>query len=132
MEDREALVASLRRALLGRTDVRVAYLFGSRARGDAREDSDADVAVYAPGVDLYDLMGTLGGATDVEVQLVTLHDFDLPLVESVLRDGVLVHEGNRGDEARFRLRAITEIELFRPYYDRMRDAFLDRVAERGV
>ena len=44
MEDREALVASLRRALLGRTDVRVAYLFGSRARGDAREDSDADVA----------------------------------------------------------------------------------------
>ena len=69
MEPRDALLTSLRNALAGRRDVRVAYLFGSRARGDAREDSDVDVAVYAPDVDLYALMGTLGVATDLDAYL---------------------------------------------------------------
>jgi predicted nucleotidyltransferase len=128
VEDRDAVVRSLHRALEGRADVRVAYLFGSRARGDAREDSDADIAVYAPGVDLYALMGTLGMATDIEVQLVKIDDFELPLIDAVLRDGVLVHEGSPGDDARFRMRAITETELFRPLYERMRDAYLARLA----
>lgn len=40
-----ALVARLRDALASVDGVRVAYLFGSRARGNARADSDIDVAV---------------------------------------------------------------------------------------
>jgi len=41
-----SLVERLARALEPRTEILEAYLFGSQARGDARSDSDVDVAVY--------------------------------------------------------------------------------------
>ena len=41
-----SLVERLARALEPRTEILEAYVFGSRARGDARRQSDVDVAVY--------------------------------------------------------------------------------------
>jgi uncharacterized protein len=47
------LAARIREALAPVQDVRLAYLFGSRARGNARPDSDVDIAVaYARGLEL--------------------------------------------------------------------------------
>ena len=49
----DPIVEALRKALRGRKDVRLALLFGSRARGRARPDSDADVAVLGKNLNLF-------------------------------------------------------------------------------
>jgi predicted nucleotidyltransferase len=126
------VAARLRRALEGREDVRVAVLFGSQARGTAHAGSDVDVAVDAPSVDLLGLAAELTLALGVEVDLVTLDDPGVPLLEALVRDGVIVHEGARGAGAQWRSHALTTLETDRPGYARMRDAWLRRVAERGI
>ena len=93
------LLARLARALSPREEILEAYLFGSRARGQARRDSDVDVAVYVDetrardGVWGYraelttDLMVALG-TNDVDV--VVLNRASIVLYHRVLRDGVRV------------------------------------------
>src|SRR5690242_10171841 len=73
----------IRRALAGRTDVRVAVLFGSEARGTA--GSDVDVAVDAPGVDVLDLVALLSVALDREVDVVAFEEATIPLLERLVR-----------------------------------------------
>ena len=64
---RDTLVRNLGKALEGRRDVRLALLFGSRARGCLKPHSDADVAVEADGVDLWTLAADLSLAVGMEV-----------------------------------------------------------------
>ena len=66
--------AQLRSFFEGRSDVRLAYLFGSRAEGTAREDSDYDVGVLPaedadPGLrfELIQELGELLGTEQVDV-----------------------------------------------------------------
>jgi uncharacterized protein len=126
-----ALIAALRGALAGRRDVQLALLFGSLARDRARPGSDADVAVLGPGVDQLQLAADLSAAIKREVDIVPLDRAGYPLLRAVLRDGILVHEGEPGAAARWRTRAILETETDRPWFERMRDAYLKRLAEGG-
>jgi predicted nucleotidyltransferase len=126
------LQARIREHLAGRTDVRVAVLFGSRSRGTARPDSDVDLAVEAPGVDLLTLGAELGAALDLEVDVVDLEEASIPLLEHVVRDGIIVHEGRRGAGGLWRSRTLATLETDRPWYRRMRDAWLARVAREGI
>ncbi len=123
------LTEALRQALHGREDVRLAMLFGSRARGRERPDSDADVAVLGDALDSLALAGDLSLATGVECDVVDLRNAGYPLLKAVLRDGIVVHEGRRGEQARWRSSAIARVELDRPWFERMRDAYLRRLAE---
>ena len=122
------LLAGLRRTLEDRHDVRLALLFGSRARGRARPGSDADLAVEAEGVDLIRLACELSDATGTEVEVVDLKEASYPLLKAVVRDGVVVHEAEPGAAARWRSRAIAQLETDRPWFERMRDAYLARLA----
>ena len=122
----------IQRVLRGRPDVRLAIVFGSRARGTARPDSDVDVAVHAPGVDLFELGAALSRATGHEVDVVTLDDLGIPLLGRVVEEGVGVHEARPGALAAWRARALVDLETDRPWFARMRDAWLARVASRGV
>lgn len=121
----------IRDALAGRTDVRVAVLFGSEARGTAEPGSDVDIAVDVSGADLLDLAATLSLALDREVDVVDLDDATIPLLERLIREGVVVHEGFRGAGALWRSRTLAMLETDRPWYARMRDAWLSRVREKG-
>jgi predicted nucleotidyltransferase len=121
----------LRRALAGRSDVRVAVLFGSEARCTAGPGSDVDIAVDAPGVDLLDLMAELSVTLEREVDVVALDDATVPLLERIVREGIVVHEGFRGAGALWRSRTLAMLETDRPWYARMRDAWLSRVSEKG-
>lgn len=121
----------IRRLLDGRTDIRVAVLFGSQARGTAGPTSDVDVAVDAPGVDLLDLGAMLATALDREVDVLDLEDATIPLMERLVREGVVVHEGYRGAGALWHSRALMMLETDRPWYARMCNAWLARVRERG-
>ena len=123
----------LRDALAGQAEVRLAVLFGSAARGTATPESDVDVAVEVePGADLTALAATLSRAVAREVDLVSLLDPGVPLLEELLRDGVVVHEGVPGAAARWRSHVLGDLELDRPWYARMRDAWLRKVAEQGL
>jgi predicted nucleotidyltransferase len=110
-----------------------AILFGSVARGTDTPVSDLDVAVVGHGVDPYGLAAELARRIGREVDVVEVGDMSpIPLLRAVLRDGVVLYERERGEATRFRVRALTVLDLDGPAYDRMMHKFLQRVAERGV
>ena len=129
MAANDPIVEALRKALSGRKDVRLALLFGSRTRGRARPDSDADVAVLGRDLNLLALATDLSDAAEVEVDVVSLNDPGYPLLNALLRDGILLHEGEPGAAAAWRSRAWLQAETDRPWFERMRDAYLRRLAE---
>jgi predicted nucleotidyltransferase len=128
VETSDPVIEALRGALRGRKDVHLALLFGSRARGRARRDSDADVAVLGKGLDLLDLAADLSDAARVEVDVISLEDPGYPLLNALLRDSIVLHEGERYAAARWRSHALLDAELDGPNYIRMRDAYLKRLA----
>ena len=117
--------------LASRRGVRLALLFGSRARGTATADSDVDLAVDAPGLPLEELSGELSALLGLTVDVLALRGMIIPLLEAVVRQGVVVFEARSGLAASWRSRALAELETDLPWYRRMRDAWLGRVAERG-
>ena len=127
-----SIVDPLRLALAGRTDVRVAILFGSQARGSARVDSDVDVAVDAPGVDVLALSAELACSLGREVDVVLLEDAPISLIEHLVRDGIVVHQGYPGAGALWRSHTLATLETDRPWLSRMCDAWLTRVKDHGI
>ena len=117
---------------MGRLDVRLALVFGSRARGTATPTSDVDVAVGAPGIDLLDLAAELSRAAGLEVDVVDLEHAGVPLLARIVREGVLVHERRPGTAATWRAQALADLETDAPWFARMREAWLARVAARGI
>jgi predicted nucleotidyltransferase len=127
---------ALRAALRGRSAVQLALLFGSYARGTQRPDSDVDVAVLAPGMDRLELAAALSLAAKREVHVAPIEQASYPLLQALLRDSIVLHEGKKGAAAEWRSSAllITLItDLDRPWFERMRDAYLKRLANgRGL
>jgi predicted nucleotidyltransferase len=126
----DRFLADLRPVFRRRPEVRLAIAFGSRARGRESPRSDLDVAIEGEGIDLLDLGRDLGEAARLEVHAVDLTRAGYPLLKALLRDGIIVHEGVPHAAATWRTRAILQTETDRPWFERMRDAFLQRTAER--
>jgi predicted nucleotidyltransferase len=125
-------VRAVRDHLHGRRDVRLALVFGSRARGTAGPGSDIDVAVSAPGVDLLDLAAELSRAARVEADVLALEDAGVPLLRRIVVEGILAHEATPGAAARWRARALADLETDQPWFRRMSEAWLTRVADHGI
>jgi predicted nucleotidyltransferase len=128
-----AYVELIRRALARRPGVELALLFGSRLTGRAGPSSDIDLAIQAPGVDLFALAGDLSAELGAEVDLVDL-DLDqasIPLLNELVQSSEVVYEDARGRAASWRARALCALETDLPWFRRMRDAWLTRVSERG-
>jgi predicted nucleotidyltransferase len=110
-----------------------AWLFGSVARGNARADSDVDVAVLLerdPPLTLDASAPAIGGdieaAIGLPIDLVILNRAPVDLIHRVLRDGVLLVERDRNARVRFEVKARNEFFDLKPHLDRYR-----RVAERA-
>ncbi len=125
----QPLIESLRQRFDNRPNIELVLLFGSRARGEAGQDSDVDLAVLGRDVDVLELYRDLSLATGFEVDVVDLGRCGYPLLKAILRDSRLVHEGRRGAWGRWRSHTIARLELDRPWFERMRDAFLRRLAQ---
>ncbi len=130
---REAELSTIGHVLARHGGVRFALVFGSTARETARTDSDIDVAVAVDaGTNLIQLSTDLTHAVGREVEIVDLSGAGVPLLEEVLQDGVVVYERQSHAAASWRGRVLSDLEVDRPWYARMRDAWLRRVAERGL
>lgn len=123
---------ALRHALADRSDVELAILFGSRARGDAREDSDVDVAMRGLGIDVASLAARLSTAVGHEVDIVSLDEAGIPLLQRLIAEGITVHENEPGVAASWRTATLLALEIDGPWYRRMAEAYLARVAQTGI
>ena len=130
---RDQTIAALQRAFPRTRGVRIGLLFGSVARGTATEQSDVDVAVELdPGADVLEIAAELSREVGREVQVVALNDPGVPLLEELVRDAITVYEATPYAATRWRVRALIDLDTDGPWYARMRDAWLKRVAERGL
>jgi predicted nucleotidyltransferase len=123
---------NVKRVLATRDDVDLGILFGSTARGSAKPSSDVDLAVLGQHADLMGISAALARELGRDVQVVRLEDASIPLLESIVDEGLVAYEKRRGVAATWRSRALMDLEIDRPWYARQRDAWLKRVAERGL
>jgi predicted nucleotidyltransferase len=105
------LLDAIARALGPLDDVQAALLFGSRATGKARSDSDVDVAVlltrerFAEGPDLRRLVGALTQEIAADrLDVVILNGAPPALAFQVLKYGVVAFERDTLSLHRFRVR----------------------------
>ena len=102
-------VAALRRVLEGRAEVRLAYLFGSVARGEDRRSSNFDVGVVfspIPAPAQLDQLGTeLGAAAGRRVDLVVLNDAPPLLTHEAIRPGRVIVCRDDDERVEFETRA---------------------------
>ncbi len=113
MIERARIIERLRAELAARPEnIVAAYLFGSVARGTAKDQSDVDVAVLfaqAPPSTLAGLPvlleADLSRALGRQVEVVVLNRASVDLVHRVLRDGVLVAERSRSLRIGFEVKA---------------------------
>lgn len=152
----EEIDRRLREHLSGRADVAFAYLYGSRAKGTADEESDVDVAVHF-GADTHREAderagsagrdGTIGrrkaalqleGALERElgrpVQVVVLEDAPPGLAHNVLDTGRLVVNRDDGTRRRFfvdHCRRYFDTEHIRRIFDRYRQRRIEEGAFGG-
>jgi predicted nucleotidyltransferase len=109
--DHEVLIEALQRAGAMLSDVDVLVLFGSRARGTARANSDADIAVGLRGHD----SGTkrtvevaLARAVNATLDVIFLDAAPPQLRFEMARSGRLIFERTEGAWARERARAMLD------------------------
>ena len=105
-----------------------AYLFGSRARDDCRQDSDADIAVlYAvdPPRTLsgmgFELQDKLEHALRLPVDLIVLNHARPELIHSILQDGQLLYDDAPSIRVAFEVKARREYFDVLPYLREYRD-----------
>lgn len=98
-----------------RADIAAVYLFGSVARGTARESSDVDVGVLyraplAPTLEAqpYGDEATLSAQLGRTVQIIEMNHAPVDLVHRILRDGILVLEPDKSRRIAFEVRARNE------------------------
>jgi predicted nucleotidyltransferase len=126
------VLATVGRVLTLRNDVELALVFGSTARGTATPASDVDVAVLGNAADVLGIAAALSRELGRDVQVVRLEDAGIPMLESIIEEGLVAFEKRQGIFATWRARTLMDFELDRPWYARQRDAWLRRVAERGL
>lgn len=130
--DHEVLTEPLRAA-----GVAVAWLFGSRATGRARPDSDTDIAVLAtqdrPPLGLLELSaleGQLAQALDGPVEVVDFARAPLELQARIVLEGQCVYSADEPLRVRTVVETQSRWEDVRQALEEMDRAYLTAVAER--
>lgn len=129
-------LARLRAALASGPPLRLAVVFGSRATGKARPESDFDVGVLPldPGLTLHEELAfaaKLSEALEAEVDLVRLDTDDPLLGREVAQHGICLVEREPGAFAAYRADAMSRWIDFDEVMAPHRERFLRRLAGDG-
>lgn len=133
--------ARLAAVLAEMPEVRLAYLFGSRALARARKESDFDIAVLVDDATARDergrtirrLAGKLGReVSSAHLDLVILNDAPALLRHRVLRDGVLLWERALEDRVRFAIQTIRDYQDGSYWRDQFTRRRIERLRKRDV
>jgi predicted nucleotidyltransferase len=115
-------IQQVRSALARHPEIELAIVFGSVARGEARRDSDVDVAVQLPtplGTDeKMQLIADIAAMTGRPVDLIDLRAVGEPLLGQILKHGQQVR-GEAADLAPLMQRHVYAMADFMPYVERM-------------
>jgi predicted nucleotidyltransferase len=122
-------------ALAAVPEVVFGYLYGSRAKGRARRDSDVDVALMltpiaardAPFERIQRYAPPLMVVAGTDLDLVFLNDAPSLLAHRVLRDGILIHEKDTLARIRFQASTVTRYLDTKP----MREIFISAAVTRA-
>ncbi len=112
-------IAAVCQEAFAKAPVSCAYLFGSRARGTYRHDSDIDVAILGTSQQeaaLYPLLCEALGTDDID--LVRLDQAPPLLAYRIISEGQLIHEGNQRERLRQVTRILSEYQDFHLTYQR--------------
>ena len=131
------MLDALRRTLEAEPGIAYALLFGSRARGTRRSDSDADVAIELTTGAARDVRAVGGLAARLEsaagcrVDLVLLDEAPAPLAYRIFCDGRMLVERDHGALVTRKARALLEYLDFKPVEERCAAGILRVAAARG-
>ena len=127
------LLDHLRERATSLPEVKLAVLFGSVARGQARKDSDVDLGVLLD-PDTREVRihaeAELGRAAGREVHIVHLSEAPPLLRFEISRDGVVLHEREEGLWTGFKARAMVDWWDWAPYAKRIEEAAIRRLREK--
>lgn len=123
--------------VLARAGIRFAYLFGSRATGEANAGSDADIAAMATSelglLERSRLTAGLAKALAVpDVDLVSLHRATLELRGRVVQEGRLIYSVDEPARVAFEVRTRSEYFDFLPTLRALQRSYLAHVAAHGI
>lgn len=121
----EKALDKIRKVLEKRPEVLAAYLYGSHAKGYAREGSDVDVAVLTvPDFELpgygyqFELEDLLNDAVkDFKVEAVVVDFMSLPLKHSSVVQGRLIYSKDDLLRAKEQVRILYDYEDMKGFYD---------------
>lgn len=127
-------------SVLRAAGVSVAYLFGSRSRGQSRPDSDADLAVLLrdPEAELpflaeAGLAARLAGVLDVDAVDITVVDkAPLEVRARVVREGQVVLDDDAVRRVRFEVDSQSRWFDVAPAHAEQTATFLRRIATQGL
>ena len=114
-------IPQVQAALAKHPEIDLAIVFGSVARGEARRDSDIDVAVQLPtpldADQKMQLIADIAAMTGRPVDLVDLRTVGEPLLGKILKHGQRIR-GEAVDLASLMQRHVYAMEDFMPYVER--------------
>jgi predicted nucleotidyltransferase len=136
----DAIGRAIKDALAAVPSIEVAYLFGSRARGDARPDSDLDLAIALPRemddaergrvkLHVIDVLTASLGQLGERADIVDLDRAGSSVAFAAIAQGQCVYARDRVDRVRLEARVARRYDDERPYRELMRAAAI-RAAER--
>lgn len=136
MDDLHAQLRTAAASAFEGTGVAFAYLFGSRARGAGRPDSDVDVAVYLDGPDALsvesalDLTRRLADRSGIGgIEILILNEAPLRIAADAIRTGVVVYSRSEPVRVFFESKTLREFFDFDFHAAALDRRFLSDMAE---
>lgn len=128
------ILEQLRSEIGDRPELKLAVAFGSTARGEARPDSDVDLAIlldpYSPSLRL-ETEARLGRAARRPVHVILLDEAPPLLRFEIARDGVLLIERSEGLWPSFKAKAMIDWWEWAPTARRINAEVIRRLREKA-
>lgn len=129
------MIEGLKKMLQTKKNIVFAYLYGSRAKGTSRPDSDIDIAIYLSEkmtTDEYlDLKMELSEDLTKDVDLILLNEASPLLKFEVYQNHKVIFSKDKDAETSFKVKTIFEYNDFKKYIDYSHKKRINRI-KKGV